>query len=243
MTSTTSIRPVLALSAIAIALTTQQAVAASPEELRLITPQASEKYFDPSIFDDLVALPTEENDVEVRISGPHYYKQSLTSTKPRTMSSEKFETLPGARTRIVLAPGDVAQVNVAFTAESRCNEPGSAAQDWCEVRILVDGVEAAPAASSFPMDTFAFDSTDHGTETVASWEAHAMDRHKCVRNTGDTPRAVPVEVQWRVTNFDGGAAPSFWLDDWSLTIELAKGCEFRAVKFPDEFEPLPFKTK
>jgi hypothetical protein len=99
---------------------------------------------------------------------------------------------------------------------------------------MVDGAEAAPAASSFPTDTYAFDSTDRGTETSASWESHAMDRHRCIFNgNGNATKNVPIEVEWNVTNFDGGVAPRFWLDDWSLTVELAKGCRLTRLNVND----------
>ncbi|MBL1275163.1 MAG: hypothetical protein COB30_003670 [Ectothiorhodospiraceae bacterium] len=184
-------------------------------------------------IDDIIRAnpPQEEADVEKYTSGAHFFKQALTSTKPRITSSEKFITLPGAQTRIRVPAGTNALVNVALTAESSCSERYSTAPNWCEVRILVDGVEAAPAASSYPPDTFAFDSTDSGSETSTSWEAHAMDRHRCVFNASNTTdKVVPVEVQWRVTNFDGANAPQFWLDDYSLTIQLAKGCEKKQIK-------------
>ncbi len=197
----------------------------TPLEVRELSPQVSLEYGHDLPGDILVNPTLKEADVEKYTSGAHYYKQALTSTKPRIVSSTKFVPLPGAKTRIVVPAGKDVLVNVAFTAESRCDEPGSVAPDWCEMRILVDGVEAAPQASSFPPDTYAFDSTDMGTETIASWESHAMDRHKCVFNRkGETNKVVPVEVEWRVTNFDGGVAPNFWLDDWSFTVELAKGC-------------------
>jgi hypothetical protein len=115
---------------------------------------------------------------------------------------------------------------VRFTAESRCSEPGGFG-DWCEVRVLINGVEAEPAASSFPPDTFAFDSPDNTGfnqgETVNSWEGHAMDRHLCVRNDTLKTIWVPVQVQWKVTNLAPPAQtrPSFWIDDWSLTVEAA----------------------
>lgn len=173
-----------------------------------------------------------EPEVVMQQGGAHYYKRVLSSTKPRITRSRDFVRLPGATPRfgawVPLEPGQAALINVSFSAESRCSEPGSNAQDWCEVRILIDGTEGHPRASSFLPDTFAFDSTDSGTNTVASWEAHTMDRHQCVRNGTHAPRRVPVEVQWKVTNFDGGIPPSFWLDDWSLVIEAAKGCQQRS---------------
>lgn len=219
--------------AFVLALAMQAAHSETPTELRLLAPQAPRVV--PGI-DPIITNPTvEEPDVEVYTAGAHYYKVALTSTKPRTTRTEKFVTVPGARTRIVVPAGRAALVNVGFTAESRCNESGSTEPNWCEVRITVDGAEAAPAASSFAPDTYAFDSTDQGSETVASWESHAMDRHKCVDNSkGKTTKVVPVEVQWKVTNFGAGTpAPSFWLDDWSMTVELAKGCRKQTIRVPD----------
>lgn len=218
-------------------LITQAALAASlvtsPLEIRELSPQPGLEY--KYVIDDLVANPDiEEADVIKFTAGAHYYKQALTSTKPRITTSEKFITVPGAQTRIVVPAGKNVLVNLAFTAESRCNEPGSTAPDWCEVQLLVDGVEASPQASSFSPDTYAFDSTDGGTESISSWESHAMDRHRCIINSNSkTSKVVPIEAQWKVTNFDGGAAPQFWLDDWSFTIELAQGCRQERLKVED----------
>lgn len=218
--------------AVAAIITSANSLGASPSEIREFSPQVPLEFFP---ADDFVANPAgEEADIEIHTSGAHYYKQAITSTKPRITSTEKFLPLPGANTRVMVPAGNNVLVNVGYTAESRCDEPDSTAPNWCEVRILIDGVEAAPAASSFPPDTYAFDSTDGGSETSASWESHAMDRHKCVFNSqNDVARVVPVEVEWKVTNFDGGVAPSFWLDDWSLTVELASGCRHKRVELKD----------
>ncbi|OZG73067.1 hypothetical protein BTA51_11250 [Hahella sp. CCB-MM4] len=215
---------------VAAVIASQTATAAGPDEIRQLTPQVPLSY---ELPDDLVANPKlEEADFKIYTAGAHYFKRAITSTKPQTTTSEKFIPLPGAATKIAVPAGKNVLVNLAFTAESRCNELNSVAQDWCEVRIMVDGMEASPAASSFPPDTYAFDSTDSGSETTASWESHAMDRHMCIMNSqGDTTKVVPIEVDWKVTNFDGGVAPNFWLDDWSLTVELAQGCREQDGKF------------
>ena len=206
------------------ALISSIGTAASVDDIRTYTPQTGLQ-FNPVVIDDLIPVPPSEPDAIRFTSRNHFYKQAITSTKPRITNSEKFITVPGTLSKVVIPAGKNALVNLAFTAESRCNEINSTAPDWCEVRILVNGVEASPQASSFPNDTYAFDSTDSGTETGSSWESHAMDRHHCIFNSkSNTNLAVPVEVQWKVTNFDGGNAPSFWLDDWSFTIELAEGC-------------------
>ena len=154
---------------IALAITsiaaTQAAYSATPDEIRKISPQPLEFHVPGEV---LVAPVLQEPDVIVYTSGAHYYKKALTSTKPRVTSSEEFVPLPGARTRIRVPAHTDVLVNVAFTAESRCNEPGSMAPNWCEVRIMVDGAEASPAASSFPPDTYAFDSTDRGSDAGCS---------------------------------------------------------------------------
>ena len=176
-----------------------------------------------------------EPDVKIFTSHDHYFKRVVTSTKPRTTSSEEFEDIPGASTDIYIPRNWRVLVNTTFSAESRCNEFDSTTGNWCEVRVLVDDIEASPAASNYPGDTFALDSTDGGNNTDASWEGHSMDRHKCVRNYGKSEyRRVPVKVQWKVTNFDGGTAPSFWLDDWSMSVQLSKGCRQKVKSFDAE---------
>jgi hypothetical protein len=204
----------------------QSIVAMEPSEIRRSAPQAPLSY---GLANEFIANPElEEHDFEIYTSGAHYFKRAITSTKPRIITSDKFVPLPGARTNIMVPPGKNVMVNVAFSAESSCSESDSTAPNWCEVRIMVDGVEAAPAASSFPPDTYAFDSTDNSTENLSSWESHAMDRHKCIYNSAShVAKSVPINVDWKVTNFDGGVAPRFWLDDWSLTIELASGCRMQ----------------
>ncbi len=176
---------------------------------------------------DFVITAENEPDVVIMDAGAHYKKRVLTSTKPQITRSETFIPLKGARTELRLQPGTRTLVNVSFSAESRCNDPDGSHADWCEVRILVGGVEAEPRASSFPPDTYAFDSTDNGSESTHSWESHAMDRHRCIRVASSDAAVIPVEVQWKVTNFDGSQPPLFWLDDWSLTVELARGCRVR----------------
>lgn len=122
------------------------------------------------------------------------------TTRPRT-----FVDLPGARAALTL-PADVDRMLllVRFSAESSCS--AGAGAEYCPVRVVVDGMEAQPAAG---LD-FAFDSTDAGSETASSWESHAMERTTTVG-----PGAHTVHVQWAVTS----AATTFRLDDWVLAVE------------------------
>lgn len=174
----------------------------------------------------------------VYTGGAIVYKRVVTSTSPTTITSTAscgvtcaFVDLPGAgppAAAVPLAPGETALINVRFTAESRCSGGGSV-MNWCEAQVFVGSplVEADPAASLFPSDTYAFDSTDNGTETVGSWEGHALERHTCLTNHSPAKIIVPVQVRWRIVSFSL-TPTSFWLDDWSLAIEKAEaspGCE------------------
>ena len=152
------------------------------------------------------------------------FKRVVSTTAISSTSSTTFVTL--ASTEMAVPAGMDALITARFSAESRCTESGGTGVNWCEVRILIDGVEANPVETSSGQD-FAFDSTDSGNATSGDYEAHSMDRHRCVRNTtGTALRLVPVVVEWKVTNLDGGSAPSFWIDDSSLTVEANKSCIF-----------------
>jgi hypothetical protein len=131
-----------------------------------------------------------------------------TALNAQTTNSISFVDLPGASATIsVPGPGN-GLVLARFSAESACYLTTGTAGNWCSVQILLDGIAMDPASGI----DFAFDSTDAGTETAASWESHSMDRSLVVGPGNHT-----VVVQWAVTS---GTA-TFRLDDWSLTIERA----------------------
>lgn len=130
----------------------------------------------------------------------------VTETTAQTTSSTAYVNLPGATTTIGVPTGEAAVLVARFTAESQCS--GGAAGNWCSVRVLIDGVEANPAAG---LD-FAFDSVS-AAAAQDFWESNAMDRSRTVGAGTHS-----VVVQWAVTN----AATVFRLDDWSLTVERAQ---------------------
>ncbi len=182
------------------------------------------------LIEPILVNPTEtEADYEIRTSRNHFFKRVISSTKVQITNSTEFEQLEGASTVITVPPRRRVLVNVSFDAESRCSDPGGFAQGWCEARILINGSEGAPAASRFPADTFALDSTDGGTEGEGSWEGHAMTRHKCIVNDTDEPLRAPVSLDRKLTNFPAASNASFWLDDWSLVVEMSRGCSVRRV--------------
>ncbi|MBI5334939.1 MAG: hypothetical protein HZB72_10185 [Burkholderiales bacterium] len=160
--------------------------------------------------------------IETFTSGTPFFKRVVTNTNPQTTSNTAFADLPGASTTIFVPPLTTALVAVGFDAETRCNgENGT--QDWCEARILINGDEGSPQASTHGPDTFALDSTNAGGDGTGSWESHGFSRHRCIRNPGSAPLTVRVQVQWKVTNF-GTTPPEFWLDDSTLAVQLSRDC-------------------
>lgn len=131
----------------------------------------------------------------------------VTETNAQVTNSTTFVNLPGATTVVTVPSGENALILARFSAESACS--GGTGAQWCSVRILIGGVEANPIVG---LD-FAFDSTDNGRETSASWESHSVDRSRPVGSG-----TYVVQAQWAVTS----AATSFRLDDWSLTVERAQ---------------------
>jgi len=162
------------------------------------------------------SVESEAHDREMQ-GGAITFKKVQTKTVAVVNSSTTFNQVTAMSFPIPATGNHL--VNARFHAESACYEPGSVAPNWCSLRILIDGTEGHPQVGV----DYAFDSTDRGDDTDASWEGHAMERHRCVRSTG-AARNIVVELQRKVTNSDGGAAPSFRLDDWSLAVERSANC-------------------
>lgn len=137
-------------------------------------------------------------------SGAHGAK-FLTQTNDTTTTSTSFVNLTS--TTVNVASNHREFLDIRFSGESACTGGDAGFFDYCIVRILVDGVEAHPQSG---FDD-AFDSTDDSTETIGSWEHHAMERvSNCL-----TPGNHTVTVQW-ATTFSN---VTFWLGDWTLGIE------------------------
>jgi hypothetical protein len=90
----------------------------------------------------------------------------------------------------------------SFSAEVACY----GGSGWCNVRILIDGAEAAPVVGT----DFAFDSTDGGTETFGSWESHAMQRTRIAGST------ITHTVTVQVAQVGTGVTARY--DDWTLSV-------------------------
>jgi hypothetical protein len=80
-------------------------------------------------------------------------------------------TLPGARTSMTVPDGQQAILLVHFSAPSACWGGVIDNTNACYIRILVNGVEEAPASAGWP-----FDSTESATSQNYFFESHSFDR-------------------------------------------------------------------
>jgi hypothetical protein len=161
--------------------------------------------------------------IETFTSGAPFFKRVVTNTNISTTSNTSFANVPGATTSVFVPGETTVLVSVGFSAEAACWGGGVGDPNWCELQVLIGGVEGSPQASTFGGDTYAFASTDRGAASADSWRGHALSRHRCIRNTGTAPLLVPIAVQWKLVQF-GNEASSFWLDDSALVVEMTRGC-------------------
>lgn len=189
----------------------------SPLALRHRSPQAL------AIATLVLAATASQATINSFTSGTPFFKQVVTNNEPQTTSSTVLGNLPGANTTVFVPAGTTVLIGASFSAETRCSG-GTGGQSWCEASIDIGGVEGYPQATTTGSGTFALDSTDGGTETTSSWEAHGMTRHRCITNQGTGPLPVRVVVNWRISN--PAAAPTdFWVDDSSLVVEMSRDCK------------------
>jgi hypothetical protein len=129
-----------------------------------------------------------------------------------TTTGATYVNLPGMALTLTTPADSKTLLDIRFSAESACYGGDAGSPDWCTVQIMVDGQKAMPNNCGNSTD-FAFDSTDNGAESSASWESHAMERLAFV--AGGTHR---ITVQGAVVSF-GSAAPIFWTGERNLTVE------------------------
>jgi hypothetical protein len=175
--------------------------------------------------------------VESFTSGTSFFKRVITNTSVNTTSATVFSDVPSTLTTIFVPGQTAVLVSVDFNAEAACYGGGAGNPNWCELMVMIGGVEGSPQASTTSLgDTYAFASTDNGATSSNSWRGHALSRHRCIRNTSTAPLAVPVSVQWKVLQF-GTATSTFWLDDSAMVVQMSTGCTVVAVSAPANIGP------
>ena len=132
-------------------------------------------------------------------------------TTDSTTNSTSFVPVPGASAEVLINPGASRLIMARYSAESACSGP----RGYCSIRIVARNNATGAITQLEPAvgKDMAFDSTDGGEESPASWESHSMDRSLRLGAGSYTIRA-----QRAVTS----SATTFRLDDWSLTVEQSQ---------------------
>ena len=131
--------------------------------------------------------------------GPEQTSIVKTESSPSGTSSEPFVPLPGANAQVVVPEGQSRCIKVLLTAETACEI--TAADDFCYVRALVDGVPMDPNGAGFQ----AMGSED-GTAEAGAYE--------WIKRVGEGPHIVRIER--RVLD----NTTRFWWDDWTFDVSL-----------------------
>ena len=122
-------------------------------------------------------------------------------------TASTFTNVSGMTTKITVPTGKKALLVSRFSAESACV---GLVDNWCSIRILVDGHEAAPATDF----GFAFSTVNNAAPGQYQWQSNSMDRASEVGSGQHT-----VTVQEATTDTSGSTY--FWLGERSLTVESA----------------------
>lgn len=101
-----------------------------------------------------------------------------------TANPTAWVTVTGLTQAITVPGGPARRVLATVSGESACY----GANGFCQLRILIDGVELTPAQNT----DFAFDSSDSNAEGAGSWEAHSIQRYS--GNLAPGAHSVTVEV-------------------------------------------------
>jgi|SRR5882672_11240753 len=124
----------------------------------------------------------------------------VTESELSFIGSTSFQNVSGATVKVTVPAGKVQLVRAEFGADSSCQGPF--AENFCQVKILADGVEMTPVSAG----DFAFDGVGDADDF---FEAHAMQGAILLGEGAHT-----IQVQAAVTL----AGMSFFFDDWSLTV-------------------------
>jgi hypothetical protein len=142
--------------------------------------------------------------------GTKTYSYVVRQDAATTTSSTSFVTIPGAVAPVTVSDGGDLII-ASFTAESACYSSSTAAR-WCSVRLILVNRSNGAVTQMLPASgiDFAFDSTNLGRETSASWQGHSMDRAYRIGNG-----SYYVIAQQAVTS----TSTVLRLDDWMLSVE------------------------
>lgn len=140
-----------------------------------------------------------------KVSGTSISQVKLVrNSNAASTTSQTYLAVPGATTTLTVPAGSKAVIVARFSAISVCEELSDARGYGCNVRVMVNGAEAAPAGTSV------FDSSGKGN----SREAHAIERSRGPVGPG----TYVVSVQFSVP----AATVTLTLSKWTLEVDRIK---------------------
>jgi len=148
----------------------------------------------------------------IRVHNPYRQVTNRTTSGSRIYTGNTtWTTASCGVSSFTVQYGRRAYAIVRVAAETDCY--GGAANQWCQARVLVNGIEADPAGAE--PDSFAFDSNNGGQ---FDWQGHAFTRARpiffgCPSRSGCT---YPVVLQYK-THATG---MSLWVDEQTLEVDV-----------------------
>lgn len=139
----------------------------------------------------------------------------LTTATPHTYSGTAWQNVQCTATTFRLKAGERALVVSNVSAETDCNGTTPTNGQWCEARVLLNGVEGSPIAAE--PHSFAFDSVAGGSQ---NWQAHAFNRGWEVRCGVSTGCQYKYVVQTKMHN---STVTGMWLDEVAAHIRVTIG--------------------
>jgi hypothetical protein len=142
------------------------------------------------------------------VAAPGYVAEVLTanSTSSTETTSTSYTSLDNGTLTLTVPTGETAKLVVFFNAETACY--GGTAGASCQVRILVDNSEIAPAADND--STFDNNGVTGAVSTSSTQAQHAFTKVSGTLAAGS--HTVKVEIG------TSSSSTTFRLDDWTLAV-------------------------
>jgi hypothetical protein len=165
-----------------------------------------------TIFAAAIALAASSSAFALVLSGGAVVQTKIAYDAANVvLTSETFTDV--ASMEVTITTSKVQLVVATFGAESACYGGDVGQLDWCSIRIVANASRLMQPADGDGAN-FAFDSTDNGTRSFASWQQHQVTRALKLR-----PGTYKIHVQARVVRF-GTAVPNFSIGERTLLVQV-----------------------
>ena len=124
-----------------------------------------------------------------------------------TTTSTTFQNVPGMKITHYLPKTQNEMLLITVSAFTKCDDTDGPVDVWCEIRVLVDGVECNPGGRTI------FDSAPASSNDGNAWASHTH-QFVCKR---DRQGNHPIQLQFRVDQ-----SGKFWLDNVVMSVQAAR---------------------